>query len=358
MFKLFLNRITQYSFIIFSSTIFLFFFDNTFAASTYPSINVKIEKKIDQNFSREKEIKNAFKASFQNLLDKIIKSNDKEKLRNIKLDNIRRLVYKFEIEKENYLNNNYYLKINFYYNKLNVNNYLRKQNISFSNPKKTSVLFLPVLKHNNEIKLFEENIFYNQWFLTFSENNLIDYILPLQDLEEVKQIVSYDDLATVDMSLFSNKYNTQNSLLFIAILEEEKKELTTFLKANLENNLFSKKTIFKLNDINNKKEIDKIIITTKENVLDHWKKINKVELIPFKIILNFQNKNLLENIELENTFSKIDIIEDFKNIEFNIEKSSYLVSCNTTMKKLKEELLNYNYTLVNKDGIWFIKKNV
>ena len=105
--------ITEYIFIFLTTTIFLFgacgksFSDeNVFVVD-----NVKVEGKVDLNFSREKYLNQAFLNSFEILMSKILLSEDLNKISNIKLKKIKKLVSSFQILDEKYSKSEYEGKI-------------------------------------------------------------------------------------------------------------------------------------------------------------------------------------------------------------------------------------------------------
>ena len=76
----------EYIFIIITATILLLIsFSKSFSEENIFTVdNVKVEGKIDLNFSRDKFINKAFSKSFEELMAKIILSSDLEKMKNEK----------------------------------------------------------------------------------------------------------------------------------------------------------------------------------------------------------------------------------------------------------------------------------
>ncbi len=50
--------------------------------------------------------------------------------------------------------------------------------------------FLPIIIENNEILIFNKNLFYTLWLKNKKFNYLINYILPLEDIDELERYIS------------------------------------------------------------------------------------------------------------------------------------------------------------------------
>jgi len=189
MFKYFIVKFKEYIFIILTATIFLIVsFSKSFSSENVFVIdNVKIEAQMGTNFSREKYINKAFLYSFDLLVSKILLTEDLNKLNNIKLNQIKVLVNSFQIIEETYQQDMYKATFRVFYNDRKVKKFLVQKNISFSEPKKISAVFFPILFVNDRLLNFNENYFYNQWPKVEIGNELINFILPIEDLDDIKK---------------------------------------------------------------------------------------------------------------------------------------------------------------------------
>ena len=181
---------------IFLTTIILIFFSSTKSFSeenVFTINNIKVKGAIDLNFSRDKYLNEAFLKSFQILMNKILLTRDLKKVSGVKLTQIKNLISSFKIIEESYKNDEYKANIKIYYNERKIKIFLGEKNISFSQPESISVVFFPVLIVNNEIKNFKENFFYHKWSEIGIENETINFILPLEDLEDISQITKMRD---------------------------------------------------------------------------------------------------------------------------------------------------------------------
>ena len=85
-----LNTLRQYIFIISAATILLIVpYSKSFSEENIFVVDkVKVEGKVDINYSRNKYINKAFTESFEILMSKILVSSDLDKIKNIKLKKI------------------------------------------------------------------------------------------------------------------------------------------------------------------------------------------------------------------------------------------------------------------------------
>ena len=185
-----ITRLREYIFVILAVTIFsLISFSKSFSEENVFIIdNVKVQGAIDINFSRDKYINKAFLVSFEILMFRILLSKDLTKISNIKLDKIRNLIDSFQILEETYQKNEYKATFKIFYNDNKVKKLLAEKNISSSQPKNISAVFFPVLFVNDKLQNFDENYFYNQWINVEIKNEPINFILPLEDLDDISKI--------------------------------------------------------------------------------------------------------------------------------------------------------------------------
>ena len=355
----FIGFLREYIFIFLTATIFLLItFTKSFSEENVFTINnVTIKGKIDLNFSRDKYINKAFLNSFKILMSKILLSKDIQKISNIKLDQVKNLIDSFQFLEESYSKDVYKARIKISYNDVKVKKFLGKKNISFSQPENISAVFFPVLFVNDEIQNFNENFFYKQWKQVEIENELINFILPLEDLEDISQIMEMKNkIEELNVDTLVNKYNVKNYAF--AFMDYNNTKLNIYLKTNFNNNKTSNNTSYELNNINNELILNSILKDLKLKITDLWKEENLINfLMPLAIRIKFQHANLKDLDRLRNIFYKISIIDNYTLKEFNINSSFFEIYYYGNPKKLRSELLKFGYQLNNDHGFWQIYKN-
>ena len=214
MFKNIKNKTVEYILIISTATILSivsnsksFSEENVFIVD-----NVKVEGSVDANFSREKYINKALIESFDMLISKILITRDLNKISNIKLKEVKNLINSIQVLDETFTKGKYAAEFKIYYNDEKVKRILVNKNISFTQPKKISAVFYPALFVNDEIRDFDQNYFYINWKLIENENELINFVLPLEDLDDLLKIKEMKDkIEMLDVQNLVNKYDVSTA---------------------------------------------------------------------------------------------------------------------------------------------------
>ena len=353
------DKIKEYIFIILTATILsVIFFTKSYSEEKVFTVNnIIVEGKVDLNFSRDKYIKKALDKSFELLMSKILLSSDIKKIKSINKVKHEDLVNSFQIMEEIYSKNKYLIKVKVNYSENKVKKLLSEKNISFSNPKKISAIFFPVLLSNNKIKNFNENFFYKQWNSIQIENEVINFLLPLDDLDDIKKIKEIkNNIDQLDIDTLVNKYNIDNYVF--ALMNHDRNKLKVYLKTKFENNDISKNISYDLENFGDDEKLIYILKDLKTIITDLWKKNNLVNLsMPLSINLQFKHKNLKELDSLKNALNKVTIINNFDLVKFSINNSDFKIYYYGSPKNLRSELLNFGYNLNNDNGYWELKLN-
>jgi len=353
------NLIKEYIFIFLTATIIIFVSSSKSLSieNIFTINNVKVKGVINLNFSREKYLNKGFKNSFLILMNKILLTRDTKKVSNIQLKEIKNLINSFKIIEEKYNKNKYIADYQISYNEEKVKKFLRKKNISFSKPDKISSVFFPILIINDEIKNFYENFFYKNWNEVEIQNELINFILPLEDLDHVAAISkSKESIENLDLDNLVNKYNVENYVL--ALMDYKSNKLNVYLKIKFNNKKISKNIFYNIENIEDNLLLDKILIDLKLQITDIWKEENLINLLmPLSIKIRYDHKNLKQLNAFKNTLEKISTIHKHNLKEFSVNSSFYKIYYYGNPKKLKYELLKYGYKLNNDQGYWQIYLN-
>jgi hypothetical protein len=316
---------------------------------------LEISKEIDLKFSRNKLIDDAFREAFYRLVSQILNSSDIKKLKNISMREIKTLIENFKIKNEIYRDNKYNANFDVYFNKDKIKFFLEKKNLFYSNPKQISVLFLPIIIEQEELYLFNENIFYKYWLTNRDQSGLISYIMPLEDIDEIKKLTSsQENLEKLDMIEVAKKYNTENYILCLIYLE--KKKLNLFFKIKFEEYKKNSNLIFQDIDIKNKDSVVTIISKAKVHLNDIWKNFNEINTsikLSINLILYSNDKDKIS--KFENTLTKIDDIGFFSIKKFDLNKTVYEIIYNTDPNKLIKQFSIHGFQIVNDENRWIIR---
>ena len=352
--KYFITRSRKYIFIILTITIFFFItLSKSFSEENVFIIdNVKVEGALDTNFSRDKYINKAFINSYKILISKILLSRDLNKISNIKLNEVKNLISNFQILEETYRNDEYKASFKIFYNDIKVRELLKQKNISFSQPKNISAVFFPILVANEEIQDFYDNFFYKRWTTVEIKNELINFILPLEDLDDISKIKEMKNrIEELNIDDFVNKYNIKSYVF--TFIHHQNTHLNIYVKTNFNNSRTSKNITYELNDIKDELKLNDILKDLKMQITDIWKSENVIDLSsPLLIRIKFKHRNLRDLDTLKSTLYKISIIDNYSLEEFNINNSFFKIYYYGNPKKLRTELLKFGYQLNNDQGYW------
>ena len=357
MFISFLNTLKKTIYIIFILTFLsVTSSDHSLASNHILAVEkLEISKEIDLKFSRNKIIDDAFKKAFYRLLSQILNSSDIKKLKNVNMREIKTLVENFKIKNEIFRESKYYANFDVYFNKKKIKFFLEKKNLFYSNPKQISVLFLPIIIEQENLYLFNENIFYKYWLTNKDQSGLINYIMPLEDIDEIlKLISSQENLENLDIIEIAKKYNTENYILSLIYLE--KKKLNFFSKIKFEEYKKNSNLIFYNVDIKDEDSIATIIKKAKVHLNDIWKDFNEINTsikLSINLILNSNDADKVS--KFENTLAKIDDIGSFSIKKFDLNKTVYEIIYNTDPNKLIKQFSIYGFEIVNDESRWVIQ---
>ena len=174
-----------------SFVLFIIFFSTTFLyANTFKVSNIQISSPFELNFRKNSVIDKGFKISFLNLLSMITTSEDKDRIKNLPITELKGMIDSFTLSDEKFINNVYFAKLETTFNKKKILDFLEGKNVFPSMPIRNKVLLFPVLVNTetDNIHLFNDNIFYEKWNINKKNYELLEYVLPTEDIEDLKKI--------------------------------------------------------------------------------------------------------------------------------------------------------------------------
>ena len=287
----------------------------------------------------------------------IVSSKDREKIDQIKLNEIKGMIESFSIKEEKFVDETYYMSLGVSFNKKKVFNYLEEKNIFPSIPKKKNFLFIPIIIDENkkDLLIFYNNKIYETWNKDSNETMLVNYILPTEDLEDLNLLKSkFDLIEQYDFEKITSKYDLKDSI--IALIFKSEKDIRILSKITLDGNLTLKNQSFKNMSLNNTDNINIIINELKIIYEDFWKKYNQINTsIRLNINIKVKNKNNYKLSSLEKTLNETDLVYDFFISKFDKDFTFYEIVFNGSpdifLKRMKDE--NYNFNTQNK--IWILE---
>ena len=122
------------------------------------------------------------------MIKRILLKKDIDKLSDLKFTSIKRLVTYYQVSQiSDEKKNKELVNFNITFDKDKIHELFYKRGILYSEILNTEVYILPILIKNNDINVFNNNFFYENWNEIF-EIDLIEFILPIENIEIIQEI--------------------------------------------------------------------------------------------------------------------------------------------------------------------------
>ncbi len=203
--------------------------------------------------------------------------------------------------------------------------------------------------------MYENNPFYKYWNNDKKKYFLINYILVEEDIENLKTInENKDNIENYQFDNIIKKYDLNDYI--ISIFFKNEGELRILSKFFFDNNLKIINQKFSDVDLENKENLDNLILNTKLNLEDLWKSNNLINTsIKLPINLQINSKNTDEIIKFEKEIDKIDLVYDYYVTKINSENLNYKIIFNGGPKKFLNIMREKNISIDIDNDIWKIK---
>jgi len=302
--------------------------------------NIEIEKrgKINNDAIANK----AIKKGFNQLVNKILLKKDEKTLANLKFSEIKELVTYYKIS--NKLNKGIdgeTINFDISFDKEKMHDLFFKRNILYSEITKKDLFILPILKKDNKIFIYNQNFFYDKWN-EFYETNLIEFILPLENIEIIQNVnLNSLNLLNLKLSDLFVEYSGKN-LALVLIEDNNLKEEIIYFKAEISGKNIVRNIKVNRSNLNKQQFYERIIINAKKEIVNLIKSENLID-VRAPSFLNAQLKiNKKNNLfELNSRIKKIDLIEKIYVKEFNADyvylKIKYLGKLDKIINQLKDQ---------------------
>ena len=344
-----LSKQIIYILIVFFKTETLFSDNNTFNVN-----NIQLEKK--DKITNSALANQAIKKGFDQLISKILLKQDKAKLADLNFSSIKELVTYYQVadisdkkQKKNWVN------FNVTFDKDKIHDLFYKKAILYSEITDKELYILPVLIKENIIFVFNNNFFYENWSLE-SENDLIEYILPLENIEIIQNINNNkNNLLNLNVKNLFKEYPNKNIAL-ILIEDNKNGGEKVYIKTLIQNKNISKSLNIKKINLATDKKYNQIITATKEELVNLVKLENMIDIrTPSFLNVKLDLDKKSNFVELNSRIKNVDVVENIFVQEFNKNymklRIKYLGKLDKIINQFKKE--NIDLKLINED--WVIK---
>ena len=346
-------------YIFFSTLALIIFFFSTevVKAKSFEINDIEISQPFEINFDKSKVIDQGFKNAFFELMYSLIKSSDFKKIDSIKLNEIKGMIETFSIKEEKFIDQKYQLNLGVSFDKKKIFKYLEKKNIFPSQILKERFLFIPIIinENGNSISIFSNNPIYDNWNKTNKRYQLINYLLPSEDLEDLNIIKeNLDVLETYDFNEITKKYFLKNSI--ISLIFRGNKEVRILTKIYNDKNEIIMNNSFKNINIENEKDLNFLIDNMKNLFEDNWKKLNEINTsIKVPITIKVRNDDLKKSNNFELFLNEVDLVSYYSIQKLNKEFIFYEVLFNGTVQNFINIMKNNKYNLNTQKKVWIIE---
>jgi len=313
--------------------------------------NIKLEKK--DKISNKSLADLAIKKGFYELTEKILLSEDKDKLSDLDFSLIKQLVTYYQIT--NIKDNENFVNFSITFDKGKIHELFFKKGILYSEISDKDLYILPLLVKENDIYIFNNNYFYENWNSIYN-NTLVEFILLLENIETIQKInENKNNLLNVDIINLFKEYPNKN-LALILIDENKNKKQKVYIKTRIQGKNISKGIIIKKENFNQDKFYDEIIFQTKNELINLVKSRNLIDIrTPSFLNTKFRVSKKNNFVELNSRIKKIKLIESIYVEAFNKDnmnlKIKYLGKLENIIDQLNREKIDLK--LVNDQ--WVIK---
>ncbi len=345
---------------IFSIIVFLFKTETVFSVETiYDVNNIQVSGKLNSNLDNNKLIEEAFRKAFLIFINKTLLEKDIETLSKTNIQIIKDFIFTHQIisQKKN-IDEEITLTVNVKFDPKKINNYLSINNISYADISEISISILPILRKENNLFIFSDNFFYNEWNKTKNdkkniEAQLINYNLALENAEDLFYINNNrENLELIDINKLNSLSEEKNKIFLIFTLNEDTK---VFIKA-----YFNEKEVIKniiLND-NSTDDYNSLIMNVKDQINQIWKEQNLIDInTPAYLDIIFDIKKINDFLKFRTFLDTIDIIDNYSILEITNKYAKIRMKYKGKISNLREKFLNEKININIENNEWSLSFN-
>ena len=350
---------SKYLFIL-SIIVFLFKTETVFSAETiYDVNNIQVSGKLNSNLDNNKLIEEAFRKAFLIFINKTLLEKDIETLSKTNIQIIKDLIFTHQItSQKKSIDEEIILTVNVKFDPKKINNYLSINNISYADISEISISILPILRKENNLFIFSDNFFYNEWNKTENdkkntEAQLINYNLALENAEDLFYINNNkENLELIDINKLNSLSEEKNKIFLIFTLNEDAK---VFIKA-----YFNEKEVIKNITLNNNSTDDynSLIMNVKDLINQIWKEQNLIDInTPAYLDIIFDIKKINDFLKFRTFLDTIDIIDNYSILEITNKYAKIRMKYKGKISNLREKFLNEKININIENNEWSLSFN-
>jgi len=219
------------------------------------------------------------------------------------------------------------------------------------------ILLIPIIVDIDEdqILIYDENIFYKKWNINKKRFFLLDYFLPSEDLEDVNLLYKNSkSIEEYDFKEIVQRYDLKDFI--ITIIYKDNNKIKILSKIQLNNFFKIDNKSFENINLSNSKDFDYILDDLKNSYENYWKNLNQINTsIKLPITISIESKRYNKITSLEDSLSKIDLVSSYNIIKFDNQKILFKIIYNGSPDKFITDMKNVNILIDTQNQIWNVK---
>ena len=301
--------------------------------------NIEISK--TSKMSNEFLANKAIKVGYIQLMEKILLSKDMKIVSDLNFKQIKELVSYYQVIEEENTEKENTIKFNIFFDKDKLHKLFFQRGILYSEIIQKELFILPILKKNDQLYVFNNNFFYENWNKVYSAK-LIEFVLLLENIEVIQEInINKNSLLDLNIRNLFKEY-TKKNLALILIEEIQKSNYKVYLRTNILGKKIDKNLVIEKLNLSKKDYEIKIINEVSREIINFVKSQNLIDIrVPSFLNAKLSTSKVNNLVEFNNRIKKIDSIDSIYVQEFNKSnvslKIKYLGKLDKIMKQLEEQ---------------------
>ena len=203
--------------------------------------------------------------------------------------------------------------------------------------------------------IFDKNEIFSNWNNNLKKTDLIQYILPTEDLEDLNIIKkNYDKIEQYDFKEITVKYDLKDSIITLIFKNDD--QIRVLSKISQNNDVILTNSSFKNIDLKNEKQRNIFIDNLKKIYEDYWKNINQINTsIKLPINIKLQNNDNSKIVKFENILVDSNLIYDFFIYKYDKDFTYYQIIFNGTPTIFLKNMMEKNYNFDTQDKVWTLR---
>ena len=301
--------------------------------------NIEITK--TSKMSNEFLANKAIKVGYIQLMEKILLSKDMKIVSDLNFKQIKELVSYYQVIEEENTEKENTIKFNIFFDKDKLHKLFFQRGILYSEIIQKELFILPILKKNDQLYVFNNNFFYENWNRVYSAK-LIEFVLLLENIEVIQEInINKNSLLDLNIRNLFKEY-TKKNLALILIEEIQKGNYKVYLRTNILGKKIDKNLEIEKSNLSKKDYEIKIINEVSKEIINFVKSQNLIDIrVPSFLNAKLSTSKVNNLVELNKRIKKIDSIDSIYVQEFNKKnvflKIKYLGKLDKIMKQLEAQ---------------------